>query len=168
MRILVISDSHGRNDDVAGVIDQVGPIDMMIHCGDITRGDQYICTLAACPVYMVSGNNDQELDLPRERMIDLEGHRIWVVHGHLHRVHRGVDFLREAAREKGADIVMFGHTHRPYIEIDEEMTILNPGSTSYPRQENHIPTFLIMEIDEYGEVRYGHGYYKSKFSEIMI
>ena len=42
MRILVISDSHGRNDDVAGVIEQVGPIDMLIHCGDVERGDDYI------------------------------------------------------------------------------------------------------------------------------
>ena len=41
MRILVISDSHGRNDDVAGVIEQVGPIDMLIHCGDVERGDDY-------------------------------------------------------------------------------------------------------------------------------
>ena len=34
MRILVISDSHGRNDDIEGVLKQVGDIDMMIHCGD--------------------------------------------------------------------------------------------------------------------------------------
>ena len=33
MRILVISDSHGRNDDIEGVLKQVGDIDMMIHCG---------------------------------------------------------------------------------------------------------------------------------------
>lgn len=35
MRILVISDSHGRNDDIEGVLKQVGDIDMMIHCGDV-------------------------------------------------------------------------------------------------------------------------------------
>ena len=39
MRILVISDSHGRNDDIEGVLKQVGDIDMMIHCGDVERGD---------------------------------------------------------------------------------------------------------------------------------
>ena len=63
---------------------------------------------------------------------------------------------------------MFGHTHKPYIEIDEDVTILNPGSVSYPRQSDHMPTFLIMEIDDEGEAHYGHGYYKSKFSEIKI
>ena len=55
MRILVISDSHGRNDDVAGVIEQVGHIDMLIHCGDVERGDDYIRSLVDCPVHMVSG-----------------------------------------------------------------------------------------------------------------
>ena len=49
-RILVISDSHGRNDDVAGVIEQVGHIDMLIHCGDVERGDDYIRSLVDCPV----------------------------------------------------------------------------------------------------------------------
>lgn len=49
MRILVISDSHGRNDDVKGVLEQVGEIDMLIHCGDVERGDQYIRDIAGCP-----------------------------------------------------------------------------------------------------------------------
>ena len=50
MRILVISDSHGRNDDIEGVLKQVGDIDMMIHCGDVERGDSYIREIADCPV----------------------------------------------------------------------------------------------------------------------
>ena len=54
MRILVISDSHGRNDDIEGVLKQVGDIDMMIHCGDVERGDSYIrppiCRLSSAHV----------------------------------------------------------------------------------------------------------------------
>ena len=82
MRILVISDSHGRNDDVKGVLEQVGEIDMLIHCGDVERGDQYIRDIAGCPVVMVAGNNDYYLDLPSEETIEVEGYRIWVTHGH--------------------------------------------------------------------------------------
>ena len=61
MKVLVISDSHGRNDDVKKVIEQVGEVDMMIHLGDIERGDDYIRSIAKCPpeqVYLVKGNND--------------------------------------------------------------------------------------------------------------
>lgn len=168
MRILVISDSHGRNDDVAGVIAQVGKIDMLVHCGDVERGDDYICSLVDCPVHMVSGNSDFNVDLPREDIFMIGDYKVYLVHGHMHRVNRGVDYLRSIATEKGYDIVMFGHTHKPYIDIGDDVTILNPGSLSYPRQEDHIPTFLMMELDDEGHAHYGHGYYKSKFSEIRI
>ena len=168
MRILVISDSHGRNDDVAGVIEQVGPIDMLIHCGDVERGDDYIRSLVDCPVHMVSGNNDYNLDLPAQDIFNIGDYKVLVVHGHTFYVYRGVERLKQYALQNNIDIVMFGHTHKPYIEIDEDVTILNPGSVSYPRQLDHMPTFLIMEIDDEGEAHYGRGYYKSKFTELKI
>ena len=42
--------------------------------------------------------------------------------------------LREECIARGIDIVMFGHTHRPLIQIEDELTFINPGSISYPRQ----------------------------------
>lgn len=168
MRILVISDSHGRNDDVAGVIKQVGSIDMLIHCGDVERGDNYIRSLVDCPVHMVAGNNDYNLDLPPKDIFQIEDYKVMVVHGHTYHVYRDVRYLRQYAIDNHIDIVMFGHTHKPFIEIGEEVTILNPGSLSYPRQADHKPTFLLMEIDEEGEAHFGHGYYRSKFSELKI
>ena len=82
MRILVISDSHGRNDDVAGVIEQVGHIDMLIHCGDVERGDDYIRSLVDCPVHMVAGNNDYDVAVPYETMVTLGGKKLLLTHGH--------------------------------------------------------------------------------------
>ena len=168
MRILVISDSHGRNDDVAGVVDQVGHIDMLIHCGDVERGEDYIRSLVECPVYMVGGNSDYNLDLPRQLELTIGNYRVFVIHGHMSWVNRGVDYLRQIAVENHYDIVMFGHTHVPFLQKEDDLTILNPGSLSYPRQEDRMPTFLIMEIDECGMAHYGHGYYKSKFTELEI
>lgn len=168
MRILVISDSHGRNDDILGVIHQVGHIDMLIHCGDVERGDNYIRSIVDCPVYMVSGNSDYDLDLPAEEVIDVGDYRIFVTHGHRHYVNRDGAYLVKCAQKLGANVVMFGHTHRPFIYIGDDITVLNPGSISYPRQPDPKPTFLVMEIDEYGEAHYGHGYYRSKFSELKI
>ena len=130
---MVISDSHGRNDDVAGVIEQGGPIDMLIHCGDVERGDDYIRSLVDCPVHMVSGNNDYNLDLPAQDIFNIGDYKVLVVHGHTFYVYRGVERLKQYALQNSIDIVMFGHTHKPYIEIDEDVTILNPGSVSYPR-----------------------------------
>ena len=149
MRILVISDSHGRNDDIEGVLKQVGDIDMMIHCGDVERGDSYIREIADCPVVMVAGNNDYYLDLPSEEEVRIGDYKVLVTHGHGY-------------------YVMYGHTHVPYIEIGDDVTILNPGSISYPRQPGRKPTFLIMEIDEEGQAHYAHGYYKEQFDELML
>lgn len=168
MRILVISDSHGRNDDVAGVIRQVGDIDMLIHCGDVERGDDYIRSLVDCPVYMVSGNNDYNLDLPPKVIFQIENYKVMVVHGHMYHVYRDTRYLKKVALENQIDVVMFGHTHVPFIDIGPDITILNPGSLSYPRQADRKPTFLLMEIDKEGQAHYGHGYYKSKFSELQI
>ena len=168
MRILVISDSHGRNDDVEGLIDQAGHIDMLIHCGDVVSGEDYIRSLVDCPVYMVGGNSDYNLDLPRELELTIGSYRVFVIHGHMSWVNWGVDHLRQIAVENHYDIVMFGHTHVPFIQIEDNLTILNPGSLSYPRQEDRMPTFLIMEIDEYGMAHYEYGCYKSKSTELEI
>ena len=53
---------------------------------------------------------------------------------------------------------MFGHTHKPYLETKDGVTILNPGSLSYPRQEGRRPSYMIMDIDEAGEGHYTQKY----------
>ena len=50
---------------------------------------------------------------------------------------------------------MYGHTHKPEVDVDDEVTVVNPGSLSYPRQEGRLPSYVIMEIDdETQEVHY--------------
>ena len=168
MKILIISDTHGAHKNFDRVIEKERPLDMLIHLGDVEGDEDYIPAVADCPVHMVSGNNDYNLDLPAQDIFNIGDYKVLVVHGHTFCVYRGVERLKQYALQNHIDIVMFGHTHKPYIEIDEDVTILNPGSVSYPRQPDHMPTFLIMEIDDEGEAHYGHGYYKSKFSEIKI
>ena len=51
------------------------------------------------------------------------------------------------------DMVIYGHTHRPVIDGQSEIMVLNPGSLTYPRQEGRKYTYIIMEIDEEGEVK---------------
>ncbi|MDE6675032.1 MAG: metallophosphoesterase family protein, partial [Acetatifactor sp.] len=54
-------------------------------------------------------------------------------------------------RERGVDIVMFGHTNRPYLDEEEDLITLNPGSLSYPRQDGRRPSYIVMELDEEGK-----------------
>lgn len=154
MRILVISDTHGHDKNLEKVLDRVKPVDMLIHCGDVEGREQFIREQAECTCYFVRGNNDYFSDLPRELFFEIGKYKVMVTHGHYYGVSMDTAILREEGCSRGAQIVMFGHTHRPFLEQKENVTLLNPGSLSYPRQAGRKPSYLIMEIDENGEAHY--------------
>lgn len=158
LRILIMSDSHGRNENVelaiAQVREEIGEFQMLIHLGDV--GDaREIESLAGVPCYIVRGNTDYDAKLLNANVIEAGGHRIFATHGHLYQVDMRLDLLRFAALENDCDIAMYGHTHVPYLEEDpDDITILNPGSISKPRQADHRYTYMVMEIDDEDEVTY--------------
>lgn len=160
MKILIVSDSHGRSHYLEKAILQVYPMDNIIHLGDIEGEEDYLREIAPCPVYMVAGNNDFFSREPREEIIQLGKYRILLTHGHHHNVYSGTDGLREAARNNDADIVMYGHTHIPKIENKDNVWIVNPGSISLPRQEGRKPSYLVMEIDSSQEVHFSLNYFE--------
>ncbi len=146
MKVLIVSDTHKQNENYFRVLEKQKP-DMVIHCGD-AEGSEYALTQAAdCPVQIVLGNNDFFSDLPRELTLDIEGFKVWVVHGHNYYVSMGNEILKREAAARGADIVMYGHTHRPVVDRDKNVIAVNPGSLSYPRQEGHKPSYIIMKLD---------------------
>ncbi len=59
-----------------------------------------------------------------------------------------------AAYARGMDIVCFGHTHRPVVDVSDTVTALNPGSLSYPRQEGRQPSYIIMELKQGSKAQY--------------
>ena len=153
MKVLIVSDTHGREQNLAEALEQTGPIDQLIHLGAVEGGAEHIRELAGdAPAAIIAGNNDFFCDLPNERIFTIGGHRIFMTHGHGYFVHSGTLYLKREARKKGADIVMFGHTHKPYMEEDNELLVLNPGSLSLPRQEGHRPTYIVMEIADDGQI----------------
>lgn len=153
MKILIVSDTHRKNDNYFKLVERVHP-DMVIHCGD-SEGSEYALSQAAgCPVQIVMGNNDFFCDLPRELEFYVENLKVWVTHGHNYYVSMNLETLKSEARHRGVDVVMFGHTHRPYLEISEDLVVLNPGSLSYPRQEGRRATYAMMEIDRQGNAHY--------------
>ena len=101
------------------VIEKERPLDMLIHLGDVEGDEDYIPAVADCPVHMVRGNNDFFSDLPGEEEFMVEGYHIFTTHGHGYYVSMGETRLKQEARGRGADIVMYGHTHRPFYEKEE-------------------------------------------------
>ncbi len=152
MRILIVSDTHGRDQNLEILLGQCGKIDLLIHAGDVQHSEDYIREIAGCPVCMVAGNNDFFSRLPDELEFSIGEYHVFLTHGHTYCVNAGYETIRREGRARGADIVIFGHTHRPLLERGKELIVLNPGSLSYPRQEGRRPTYIIMEVDEQGEI----------------
>lgn len=158
MKILIVSDTHRRNENYIRAVERVAPIDMVIHCGDIEGSEYLIAEYAGCPVQMVMGNNDFFADLPREKEFVVGKYRIWLTHGHNYYVSMGNETIKREARARGVDIVMYGHSHKPVVDLGEGVIAVNPGSLTYPRQEGRRPSFIIMDLDRKGEAHFTINY----------
>ncbi len=160
MKILVVSDTHSRHENLEAILKRVGAIDLMIHLGDAEGCEEYIGNLAECPLEIIAGNNDFFSDLEREKELEIGRYKVLITHGHYYYVAMGIEDLRKEALGRGMDVVMFGHTHRPFLDYGKGITMLNPGSVSYPRQEGHTPSYALMELDENGEAHFRIEYLK--------
>jgi hypothetical protein len=154
VRILVISDTHRKNDNYLKVLETVGKLDMVIHLGDVEGSEYLIREAAGCPVEIVAGNNDFFSDLPSEKTLQIGKYHVMITHGHRYYIGMGNEMLKKEAVANGMDIVMYGHTHRPVIDISDNIIAINPGSLSYPRQENRKPSYIIMTINSSGEAEF--------------
>lgn len=158
MKILIVSDTHRNHYNLEVVLEQEKPIDLLIHLGDAEGCEDYIEVIAECPVEVVAGNNDFFTSLPGEREIQVGKYRVLLTHGHYYYVNAGIGHIKREAEARNIDIAMFGHTHRPIIEKDGDVVVLNPGSISYPRQEGKRPSYIIMDLDEEGEAHFSIEY----------
>lgn len=154
MKILIVSDTHGSLHNFDTVIEREKEVDMLLHLGDVEGDDDYMETVMDCPVHIVGGNNDYFSRLPGEMEIRIGSHKVFLTHGHGYYVSVDTRRLKQAARARGADIVMYGHTHRPEIDLEDDVMVINPGSLSYPRQAGRKATYIIMEIGNTGTAEF--------------
>ena len=160
MKILVVSDTHRKDDNLKLVLSEECPLDMLIHLGDAEGSEHFIPDWVnpECRMEMVLGNNDFFSRLDREREIDIAGHKAFITHGHYYGVSMGPEGLVDEAKSRGCDIAMYGHTHRPFLDVIDGVTVLNPGSLSYPRQEGRRPSYMIIHVDADGKMEYQQKY----------
>lgn len=158
MKILIVSDTHGRHQALDRALEEAGKIDMFIHLGDVEGGEDYLEAVVECEKHIIRGNNDFFTELPREEEFGIGPYHAFITHGHYYYVSMGMETIIEEGRSRGADLVMFGHTHRPFFLQKDGMTILNPGSLSFPRQEGRRGSYMIMEVDGEGKLSFEQKY----------
>lgn len=132
MRVLVVSDVHGKRNLLCQAIEAQPTARDVIFLGDGLRQVEDVMDLYPDRTfYTVPGNCDFGANSLPIRQETFGGKRFYFTHGHLHGVKYGLYRLDLAAREAGADIALFGHTHVAYEEYADGMYLFNPGSLGY-------------------------------------
>ncbi|MDD6057458.1 MAG: metallophosphoesterase [Clostridiales bacterium] len=147
MKIMIVSDTHRKHQNLMEALHREQPIDLLIHLGDAEGTEQEIAQMAGCPVEIVAGNNDFFSDLPREKELWLGAYRVLLTHGHYYYVTTSTERIKKEAEAGNYDIVMFGHTHRPLVDCSTRTMLINPGSISYPRQEGRQPSYIRLNLE---------------------
>jgi len=149
MRVVVISDTHSPRfwkSCPPAVAGQLAGADLILHAGDVCTVDVLDELATFAPVRAVLGNNDgpdvAAWGAPATLELDLVGLRVAMIHdsgpaaGRLARLHR---------RFPAAELVIFGHSHIPMDQHDENLRIFNPGSPTDRRRQPY-GTLGVLEI----------------------
>lgn len=127
MKLLVFSDSHGTLCSMEHAIRLERP-DHILHLGDYLRDAQGLQHRCHIPMTCVPGNCDYSHSQPEILTPEFCGKKLYMTHGHLHGVKMMYMRAIYAAREAEADILLFGHTHRPDCFQQQGLWIMNPGA----------------------------------------
>lgn len=158
-RVIAVSDSHGFADALREAVAQAlqrGAIDVLVFLGDGLDDLEQVRPMlsangATTRVIAVRGNNDWRAAASEEELFDVGGTRFYACHGHGRHVKFGMERLCFAAREREAQVALFGHTHRSFLEYEYGIWFVNPGALCDRRRGAFAYAELL--VDEQGRVR---------------
>jgi uncharacterized protein len=148
MRIGLISDTHGQLRPA--IFEHFQNIERILHAGDVGDADILVELETLAPVSAVIGNTDTlplTSTLPEVQELELRGRAVVVTHGHK-LGSPTPDSLCQA--HPAAQIIVYGHTHRPYVGRKNGVLIVNPGAAG-PARFRLKPSIAILEWNDFNE-----------------
>ena len=140
MKCIVLSDTHGYIDNAIEALRLNPDAEVVFFLGDGIEDIEFIADRYKSVAWLAVRGNCDRSPIFRGSMvksvdsITLEGKKIVFTHGNLYGAKAGLGGLISLAREEGADILLFGHTHTPceiYLsEYEKPFYLFNPGSAS--------------------------------------
>ncbi len=164
MRIGVVSDTHIPKRAKLlprKLIEGLKGVDLILHAGDWVSLDVLASLKKIAPVNGVAGNNDGG-DIRKmfglRKILSIHGFKIGLVHGD------GVTKTtivraKEAFIGKSVDIIIFGHSHKPYNQEHEGVLLFNPGSPTDKRRQTAY-SYGIIELNE--TIKATHFFFRDK------
>jgi putative phosphoesterase len=161
MKIGVISDTHLSSGLIPRAITNAFQgVNRILHAGDLVALSTLRGLDAIAPVTAIQGNMDMpgvRLSLPSKHVIEVEGHRIGLIHGHhvpqpsqvlsppldLEAMHQ---YLLSEFVDETMDCIVYGHTHQAHLETYYGVLIINPGSAT--RGKGGQPTVGLLTVDQ--------------------
>lgn len=118
-------------------------VEVILHAGDVGRSSVLRELQVIAPVHAVYGNvDDPALGLPQKLSLTFDGLRVHVSHGH----ELGSPSPGALIRQYTADVIVYGHTHKPLIERHGDTLVVNPGAAG-ARRFNLQPSVALLTID---------------------
>ena len=164
MRIAVISDTHvpaSLRELPEKLVEEIGGVDRVLHAGDLATLDVLDRLNAVAPTIAVAGNMDppEVKTLVRDReILEIAGRTIGLAHGHQRHALQDryigssydsaefeLFYQAMAAQLPGAEIILFGHFHKPLIKTWRKILFINPGSIAPPHTR---PTYALLDLGE--------------------
>ena len=173
MRLLVCSDIHGRGDRIQTMLRLHPTADALLFLGDGIH--DLPDSVSASPRRLFAGvrgncdpswTDNSDFSLSHELLLSMDAYTVMMMHGHLYNVKSGTDTAICHAARRGADILLYGHTHiaeERYlpqgtkigeITLTKPLWIMNPGSLGAPLDGR--PSYGIIELRGNG-VLLSHG-----------
>lgn len=147
MRLLIFSDAHGS---IRGAKEALFAQPQARHVFFLGDGTRDIPALQEefpdRTFYTVRGNGDLWDDAPQTDMVEVGGKRVFFTHGHLFGANE--EKMALCARLRGADILLYGHTHVPRTAYLDGLHVVNPGSVTRSRQGAN--SYAVIDIEPSG------------------
>ncbi|MEG1932860.1 MAG: metallophosphoesterase [Pygmaiobacter sp.] len=155
MKLLIVSDSHGNARALEEVLCREADADFILHLGDGLSDLTEARRTMRCPQdYPVRGNCDYDRSIPSERLCGFGGKLIFLTHGNGYEVKMTTSALLATAKQRGADIALFGHTHLAYYAYTDGIYLFNPGALSMPQAGR--PSYGVLTLNSGCEPEFAH------------
>lgn len=134
---VIVSDSH-RNRAALNKLDGVfAECDYIVHLGDLSTDGGYVRGKFPEKTIVINGNCDLDKVGDDEKVLEVEGVKILMCHGHKYSVKQRLDKLAYAALEKGCTVALYGHTHEARCDELGGVKLINPGTLSRYSEQSY-------------------------------